>query len=386
MNFNNVKSFMDNLTDWIIPGNSIVIFKDNKKVFEYSSGFSDVENSVEMNGSELFNIYSCSKVATVIAALQLYEKGLFVMSQPLYDIIPEFKDMYVKTADGNVVKANKSIRIGNLFTMTAGFNYMTRNPWRKKAETVTNGKMNTLDVIKCLAAQPLDFEPGEHWQYSLCHDVLAAVVEKISGLKFRDYVKKNIFEPLEMRESFYHNENVRDKMAEMYKFKTEETDIVKLQINSSDVGELVNVGKSVDLIFGDEYDSGGAGITTSVSDYAKFAAALANNGVGYTGAQIISKASIDLMKLNHLNDTQMKDFCWSHLKGYGYGLGVRTMQNKALCGSLSPAGEFGWGGAAGATILVDTENELSFFYAHHMLNAQESYYQPRLRNVVYSCL
>lgn len=386
MDFNNVKKFMNRLTDWIIPGNTIVIYKDNKKIFEYSSGFSDVEKHVKMNGSELLNIYSCSKVATVVAALQLHEKGLFTMFEPLYDILPEFKDMCVKASDGGVVEINKPIKIGQLFTMTAGFNYSTRAAWRTEAEKLTDGKMNTLDVIKCLAANPLDFQPDEHWQYSLCHDVLAAVVERLSGMKFRDYVSKNVFEPLEMNNSLYHNTAVQDRMAEMYRFKTEESDVVKLQANSSSVGTLVNVGKDVDLVFGEEYDSGGAGITTSVSDYAKLAAALANNGLGFTGERILSKASIDLMKTNHLNQEQMKDFCWSHLKGYGYGLGVRTMHDKALAGSLSPIGEFGWGGAAGATILVDTQNNLSFFYAHHMLNCQESFYQPRLRNVLYSCL
>ena len=92
------------------------------------------------------------------------------------------------------------------------------------------------------------------------------------------------------------------------------------------------------------------------------------------------------MKMNQLNEKQKEAFNWPQLKGYGYGLGVRTMMDIACGGSIGNVGEFGWGGAAGATVLIDTKLKLSMFYTHHMLNPQEEYYQPRIRNVLYSCL
>ena len=92
------------------------------------------------------------------------------------------------------------------------------------------------------------------------------------------------------------------------------------------------------------------------------------------------------MKQNQLSEEQRKTFSWSQLAGYGYGLGVRTLIDKAASGSVGDLGEFGWGGAAGASVYVDTERKLAMFYAHHMLNSQESYYQPRVRNVLYKCL
>ncbi len=387
MNFENLKFFMDNLTAWRIPGNSVVVYKDGKRVFSYSSGYSNLEDKIKMQGTELLNIYSCSKPVTAVAAMQLYEKGLFLLSDPLYEYIPEFKDMYVKSSDGEIVKANKPITIQNLLTMTAGFTYDTNTDAFKKARKLTNGKMDTLTTIKCIAEDSLAFHPGEHWGYSLGYDVLAGLVEVISGKKFSEYVKENIFLPLEMNESVYHNEKIQDKMAEQYSFVVDnEKDIVKLQSRKSNDGCVRNVGKYANLIFGVEYDSGGAGITSSVGDCGKFAAALANCGKGINGEQILSKATIELMKTNHLNETQLKDFNWSQLSGYGYGFGVRTMIDKVAGGSNGSLGEFGWGGAAGATLLVDTELNLGVFYAHHMLNPQEEYYQPRLRNVVYSCL
>lgn len=91
MNFEYMKNFMNSLTEWIIPGNSVVIYKDGKKVFEYSSGYSDLEKKIKKTGEEQLYIYSCSKVATVTAALQLYEQGKFLLSDPLYEYLPEFK-------------------------------------------------------------------------------------------------------------------------------------------------------------------------------------------------------------------------------------------------------------------------------------------------------
>ena len=392
MDFGPLKDFMNHLTSWRIPGNSISVCFDGKEVFAYRSGYADLENKIPMTRDRLFNIYSCSKVATVTAGLQLYERGKFLLDDPLYYYIPEYKDICINTPDGKI-KAKNPITLRHLFTMTAGLTYNINTPAFAKAKEITNGKMNTLAVAKCLAEDGISFEPGTQWQYSLCHDVLGAVIEVISGKKFRDYMKENIFEPLEMYDTTYHpDEKMLSRMAEQYHFvDSNETDHVKMQ--SADVikdfsgGHVVNRTKSNVDHLGEEYESGGGGIVTSVSDYSKFCAALARNGLGFNGEKILSAGSIDLLRTNQLVTPElMKNFNWSQLKGYGYGLGVRTLIDKAASGTTGNIGEFGWGGAAGATVLVDPEIKLSVFYAHHMLNPQESYYQPRLRNVIYSCI
>ncbi len=389
MNFELMKDFMDRLTAWRIPGNSISVRIDNKEVFSYQSGYENLEKQVKMSEDKLFNIYSCSKPLTVSAALQLYEKGYFLLDTPLYDFIPEYREICVKDEHGNIEKAKNPITMRHLFTMTAGLSYNSCTSAFEKARKLTDGKMNTLTVAKCVAEDPLSFQPGERWQYSLCHDILAAAVEAISGKKFRDYVKENIFDVLGMKETYYHNEEVIDRVAEQYKFENSaETDIVKLQssANVTEGGRIVNVGKRVSHVYGSEYDSGGAGITTSVSDYSKFVSALANGGIGENGGQILSRGTIELLRTNQLTEEQRVNFTWQQLKGYGYGLGVRTLIDRAKSGTCGSIGEFGWGGAAGATVLVDPDLHLSMFYAHHMLNPQEEYYQPRLRNVLYTCL
>ena len=384
MNFEYMKNFMDSLTEWIIPGNSVVIYKDGKKVFEYSSGYSDLEKKIKKTGEEQLYIYSCSKVATVTAALQLYEQGKFLLSDPLYEYLPEFKKMYVK--DGDRIKAAENpITIRDLFTMTAGLSYATNTPAFEKARKLTDGKMDTRTVIKCLAEEPLLFEPGARWNYSLCHDVLAVLAEVVSGMRFSEYMKKHIFEPLDMNNSYYHAPN-DVIISPQYIYEIQDTkNIVELQQKEHTTG-VVKRAYGNELVFGENNDSGGAGIITTVDDYAKFAAALANSGTGLNNNRILSSATVKLMKTNQLNEAQRKTMNWRRLRGYGYGLGVRTLIDKAESGSNSSIGEIGWGGAAGATIIADTEEKVALFYAHHMLNPQEEYYQPRLRNVLYSCL
>lgn len=387
MNFESLKNFMDHLTGWRIPGNSVSVCLDGKEVFSYQSGYADVEKQIPMTKEHYVNLYSCSKPATVTAAMQLYEKGLFRLDDPVYAYIPEFKDLYIEAGQG-VRKAEKPMTLWNLFTMTSGLSYNTKRPSFEKARALTDGKMDTLTVLRCLAEDPVSFEPGTVFQYSLSHDVLAGVVEVISGQKFRNYMQEHIFEPLDMKATF-NSDPVADRMAQQYKFVDgRPEDLIAQQAGAirEDGGVAVPVGHRVNgLVFGPEYDSGGAGIVSSVAEYSKFCAALACGGVGATGERILEEKTVDLMRTPQLNEAQRTKFCAPHYAGYNYGLGVRTRTN-ITPGTLGNIGEFGWGGAAGANVLIDPDLKLSVFYAHHMLNPQETYYQPRLRDAVYSCL
>ena len=379
MDFTPLKEFMDYLTAWRIPGNSIRVSIEGKEVFTYQSGYADVETKEPMTKEHLVNLYSCSKPVTVTAALQLYEQGKIKLDDPLYAYIPEYRQMYL--ADGSVAK--NPITLRHLFTMTSGLTYNTKTEAFDKARELTEGKMDTLTVIRCLAQDPLSFEPGTKWQYSLSHDVLAAVVEVASGKKFRDYVKENIFDPLGMKNCVYHNEALQDQVASKYRFVDGvEGTLVEKQASASsrEGGFIQKEDKQAAHIFGPEYDSGGSGITASVAEYSKFCDALANGGKG-----ILQPETIDLMRTNQIANVDRSLFSWRQLAGYGYGLGVRTLLEIPKDGNGN-VGEFGWGGAAGASLWIDPEYKLSVCYAHHMLNPQESYYQPRVRNVVYNCI
>ncbi len=387
MSFLELKQFMDSLTNWIIPGNSICVYHKNTEVFRYSSGYSDVDTKAPMSADKYINIYSCSKIATVVAAMQLVERGTIKLSDPLYEYIPAYRNMMVKKPNGEMAPAKNVITIENLFTMTAGLTYDLYTQGKEKVSEVTNGKTDTLTVANCIARDPLIFEPGTSWGYSLCHDVLAAVVEIASGKRFAEYVRENIFLPCGMTKSFYHiSEEIKKNIASQYQFETRgKFDAIASQRgdNKSQNGTLKNVGLENVFDIGKNYDSGGGGVISTVADYAKLANALANFGVSATGERILTKNSVEAIRQNRLTPSQLTAFSWPQLKGYGYGLGVRTLINKETSGSNGSLKEFGWGGAAGATVLIDPDKEFSFFYAHHMLNPQEEYYQPRLRNAAY---
>jgi CubicO group peptidase (beta-lactamase class C family) len=137
---------------------------------------------------------------------------------------------------------------------------------------------------------------------------------------------------------------------------------------------------------GTAFESGGAGLLSTVGDYVRFLNTLTRLGTSPDGVRILSPKTVELMRTDHLSESTRGDYNWQQLAGYGYGLGVRTHVSKAGSGSLSPLGEFGWSGAAGCLAIVDPDSELTVMYAQHLLNNQEPYVHPRLKNIVYACL
>lgn len=379
MDFTKLDELLDRLVAWRMPGNACIVIKDGEVVHRYAAGYADIEAGKKMTGDETYNMWSCSKPITCAAALTLYEKGLYLLDDPLERYMPEFSDMKVKEKDENgntvLVPAKNKIKIRDLFSMSTGYNYDINQASIKAIREKTGGRCPTGDVIREIAKWPLVDEPGTAWNYGLSHDILAYLVEVVSGMRFNDYVKKAIFEPLGMEDSTYSNPtaDLIERMARQYTY-------------DDDKGRLIPSDNSVSFVFGSQYDSGGAGLISTVEDYGKFAYAMANGGVGLNGGRILSAGTIDLMRSDMMKGKVMKYFDWMHLYGYSYGLGVRTMVDLAEAGSNGSVGEFGWAGAAGAHVLIDPDRNLAAFYCQHMLNSQEEYFAPRFRNVVYSCI
>lgn len=382
MDFMPLIKFMHHLTDSFVPGNAICVYYKNQEVFRYSTGYADVASKQPMSDEILLNIYSCSKPATVTAALQLIEQGKCNLNDPLYEYIPAFSNMQVQE-QGAYRPAKEPIKLLHLFTMQAGLDYNTEHPAITALREATNGQMPTVAVAEAIAQRPLLFDPGTGWNYSLCHDVLAAVVEIVSGQRFQEYMVDHIFDPLDMHSVYYHQTpDIQNRMATQYCRIGGPDDLVNAQISGTLVenAKTEQIGKKNHLVFGPSYDSGGAGIIVSVREYARLANALSRHGVGANGNRILQADTIALLRENQLSSHALTSFDWPQLSGYGYGLGVKTRISNA-----DSHRDFGWGGAAGATIFVDPDMELGVFYAHHMLNPQESYYQPLLREAIYQC-
>ena len=144
--FERTKVFCDSFLKLGVPGFDFAVYQDGTCILRYMNGYSDLENKVKMNGSERYNIYSCFKVITCVAALQLFEKGLFSLEDKLSDYMPEFKEMTVKTEDG-IKKAENPILIRHLFEMTAGLSYNCRSPRIVSAMSETDGRCPTRETI-----------------------------------------------------------------------------------------------------------------------------------------------------------------------------------------------------------------------------------------------
>lgn len=379
MDFTRLREFQDWMSEkWRIPGSTAIAYVDGKEVYRHSAGYADVESGRKMKGDELFFMYSISKVVTTLAALQLLEKGLYHLNDGLDIYMPEFHGVKVRKVlpDGTETAEDAKgwLRVRDLFCMTAGYDYNVGSEQIKRRMT-PEGTISTAELAKALAETPLLFEPGSEWCYGLSHDILAAFVEKLSGQRFSEYVRENIFEPVGMKDSCFHmpREEMERRMATQYAFSDEKGIYEKINLSNWSV-------------LGEDHDSGGAGVISSADDMARLAKCLAAGGITESGERIISKRTIDLWRTNQLEGKQLETYNWDGLYGYGYGLGVRTHMDRAKSGSLSSLGEFGWSGAAGGLMAVDPDINAAFFYVYHMLNNQEYFVTPRFRNIFYACL
>lgn len=338
--FENTKKLLDKSEALGIPAMDIVIYHKGREVFREIRGRRDEEGS-PLTEETLFDIYSCSKFITCAAALTLLEERKFSLDDNIADYLPAFSDMKVKRG-GGIFKAENPIKVFNLFTMTGGLGYDAYSEEIKRGKEETEGRCPTVEMMKYIAAMPLEFLPGESWKYSFSHDVLAALVEVVSGKRFGEYVRERIFDPLGMSDTTYNLDGKRlPEVCTQYIYNKE--------------AGFQNIGREIrSYKLGSEYESGGAGCVSTVNDYIKFLE-------GIRQGRVISYDTVEMMTATRLNETQ-RAACWCE-KGYSYGLGIRTPDK------TGKRTDFGWNGAAGAFGAVDLKNEITLYYSQAVLTS-----------------
>jgi len=373
MNTQKLEKFIDSLGEADIRALECIVYKDHQKVFHRCFGHSDADKSVPLTPDNLYWLFSTTKVITCLAGVKLVDEGKMSLDDPVSKYIPEFADLTV-LKDGVAVKAEKEMKLIHLFTMTGGLTYDTASPELLKFRK-ENPKAATLEGVRAMAKDPLAFEPGEHYRYSLCHDVLAAVIEVVSGMRFSEYLEKNFFAPLGIKDlGFVPNEEQKSRFVTMFDYKS--------SINVSTVRE--NQGNG--YILTENFESGGAGLFGAASEYVKIIDAVACGGVTPNGERILSENAVMMMTKNYLDDACRSDFVKDPRKyGYGWGLCGRVHMNPAISLSLSPKGEFGWDGAAAAFALMDPFNKTSIFIAMHTRACSFAYERihSKVRDLVY---
>lgn len=354
--------------EYQLPGFDCAVWQHGKEIYRYMKGVADCTTQAPITSSTLYNLYSNTKVIACVAALQLYERGLFLLEDPLSLYFPEFTHMKVRTAEGGTKDAEHPITIRDLFRMTSGIGdgdeYAEMG---MKFYMETGGACPSSLLPKYLSEAPLLFEPGSAYCYGISHEMLAALIEKLTGESFGDYLQRHIFTPLNMGNTAFSLDQLSNKaLANQYRFTSKDHPLEELGPANCLIPPILK-------------ESASGGLISTVDDYMKFQQALAN------GEKLLSRSTIDLMRLDQLQECQRAGYGYSHL-GLGYGLGVRTIIDQAAAGSPVGFGPFGWGGAAGTYGSIDPENDLCIFYAQHVFGTNDVHTHNRLRNVIYAGL
>jgi CubicO group peptidase (beta-lactamase class C family) len=349
---------------------AVTLVARHGKIAHYKAyGRMSLEPSKPMQKDALFRIYSMTKPITCAALLKLYEQGYFQLYYPVEGYIPAFKDTKVFDGlDGNgkmkLVEQKRKVSILDMFRHTSGLSYGafsdTPVDMAYREANINYFKEPLQSLIERLAKIPLLYQPGTRWHYSYSNDVLAYIAERLSGMSFGDYLQKEIFAPLGMVDtSFGLSGDKLSRYTTMYGPAGRES-------TGGKMGVLESPDKS-EYLLAARYQAGGVGLISTVADYYRFAQMLLNKGE-YNGNRILGKKTVELLSSNHLPPELMPIMIGPMpLPGVGFGLGVSVVVDPVATASLGSVGQFGWGGYATTTVIIDPVEDMVMVYMAQFL-------------------
>lgn len=378
MNFTKISEYLDSLEAMGIPSVDCIIYKGHEEVYRHMNGYVDSKKSIPVSKDQKYLMFSMTKIQTMTAIMQLVEQGKISLEDEVGKYLPAYNNLYVeKEIDGKKVceKAQAPLKIKYLLSMQSGLDYDLERPGIKKVLKEKGMKATTQEIVNSFVESPLLFEPGSHFNYSLSHDVAAAIIEVVSGMSFSQYLKKNIWEPLHMENTFFAkpmNDDV-EGLAEQF-------------IYNDPTGEITPMESSCCYQLSEAYESGGAGLISCTKDYSLLGECLANGGISKEGIRILKAETIEKIKENLLGEESLKDIGNNMGRPqYGYGCGMQVFMKPELSNSPAPVGVFGWDGAAGSCLIMDTQNQLALTFTMHVRGCGPAYgvIHPRLRDLMY---
>ena len=345
------------ITDGKIPGAVALVARNGKIVYHKSFGFSDIQSKTPMKNDSIFRIASMSKAVTTVAAMMLYEQGYFKLNDPIGKYLPAFANMQVVSEageDGSLITepATRPIRVIDLLSHTSGISYPFIPSGLQKTyieagviDGLTEKNLKLGDVMDVLAKQPLLFEPGSAWAYGLSSDLLGYLVEVISGKPLDQYFAEAIFSPLGMQDTyFYLPDDKADRLVTLY------ADVAGKGLVVSD-GTESNI-KLDNTRYPAEgaksYFSGGAGLSSTAIDYARFCQMLLNNGK-FNGNRLLGRKSVELI------GTARADIDKDGAMDFGLGFYINDLEKS---GELGSDGTYSWGGAFNTSFWIDPQENL----------------------------
>jgi len=383
------------------PGTQLLVYRRGKVVHSAVQGFADLERKASVKDDTIFRIYSMTKPITSVAFMILVEEGRVALDEPVHKYIPEWKNLGVfqaGTAPAFLARPPaRPMQIVDLLRHTSGLTYGFQQRSNvdaayREQQIGAVEKAGTLDkMIADLAKIPLEFSPGEAWNYSVSTDVIGYLIGKISGVPFEQFLKERIFNPLGMADTdFFVPAEKAHRFAACY---------------NADPGGMMSfhaVEKKGGLTLQDDpitssflklpsFISGGGGLCSTAADYLTFCRALLNGGE-LGGARLIGPKTLALMTTNHLPggrdlpEMSRSMFAEATYNGIGFGLGFSVTMDPAKTLIPGSAGEYAWGGAATTSFWIDPAEELIAIFMTQVMPSSAYPVRRELRTMVYAAI
>jgi len=326
-------------------GCSLLVLKDGEEVLYCQTGYADVEQKKPIDRDTIFQIFSMTKPITATAVMSLVEEGRLSLLEPVSAYLPGFQNQKVAVGE-ELVPVERNMVIRDLMNMTGGLGY----PDLEKIKHLT-----TVEAANRLGSYPLLFQPGMGWEYSASADVLGGIVEVVSGMKFGDYLKERLFEPLGMKDTdFYVPKEKQGRLAKTYADPE-----LGMLVEDKDMYVAISSQMKERPLF----ESGGAGLASTIDDYACFSTMLLNGGIG-NGRRILRPRTVEFLTKGGLNEIQQLDFNrkFVNLSGYTYGNLMRVMNHRENAGLLASAESYGWDGFKETWFCNSPREQLTIIY------------------------
>jgi CubicO group peptidase (beta-lactamase class C family) len=378
------------INEWVQKGwmnGSVAIIIHNGKVAYYkAAGYNDLETKSTLQKEGIFRIASQTKAITSVAMMILFEEGKFLLDDAVSKYIPAFKKQQVldkfNEADTTftTVPAKSEITIRQLFTHTSGLGYAQIGSKEANAIYAKNNLTagigvqndNLSDAMNRLGKLPLMHQPGEKFTYGLNSDLLGCLVEVISGMTLNDFFRSRIFEPLGMKDTYFHVPKEKaTRLVNLYK----EDSIGKLVKAES---KMLNGPVGADYPLNNStYYSGGAGLSSTIYDYGIFLQMLLNNGI-YNGNRILSRNTVRIMTMNQIGDLSRGDD--------KFGLGFQIVSEKGSGRTPAQAGTYSWGGAFATSYWVDPKEKIVMLFYRQLQGSTHGDVVEKFRALTYQAI
>ena len=372
-----------------IAGCQITVVRGGHVAYQHSLGLMDRERNTPMADDAIFRIYSMTKPIASVALMQLYERGLFQLFDPVRRYIPEWSTQKVGLVQGDgsvtLVKPERPMNMRDVLMHTTGLpgGLFPGNPIDAafgEARAALSGEQTLESVTALLAEHPLKFHPGTHWNYGISTDIVGRLVEILSGLRFDEYLRRELFEPLGMVDTgFFVPEGSLPRLAACYQYRPANTP------------RLMEGPFASGILRPRSYLSGAGGLVSTTHDYVAFCQMLANGGQ-LGGHRVLGRKTLELMTVNHLpggatlQDMAVGGFGEAGFEGVGFGLGFAVGLGPAATGMAGSGGEFYWGGAASTAFWVDPAEDLFAVFMTQLFPSVAYPFRAQLRALVYQAI